>query len=614
MWAYQGAGSTAAGTRTPEAETHSVEGQTPAYKSEIRQGMRIDWDVPVAMDDGTVLRCDVFRPIEDGQYPAIMSYGPYGKYLHFANGYAAQWSWITDGHPDVLDGSSNKFQNFEVVDPEKFVPDGYAIVRFDSRGAGRSPGYLDPWSARETRDIYDCIEWTGRQPWCSGKVGLSGTSYLAMNQWQVATLQPPHLAAICVWEGAADYYRDMVRHGGILSTFGKIWYGPVVLPVQYGLGRRGYNSSMNGDWVSGPETLTDEELTANRTDWHAECAKHRLATDEFWTSRMPDFAKINVPLLSTANWGGQGLHLRGNVEGFVGAATKDKWLDVHCLDHWTEYYTAYGVGLQKRFFGHFLKGEDTGWENQARIHMLIRHPGERYVWRDEDEWPLKRTRWTKFYMDPIDSSLRPTPSKNDGTVTYRGLSDGVTFVTPPLQQETEIIGPMAAKLFVSSATEDADLFVVLRVFTPDFQEVTFPGHIDPHTTIAQGWLRASHRKLDRDRSLPYRPYHTHDEIQKLTPGQNYELDIEILPTCIVVPKGYRIAFSVRGKDYEYPGAPLRTIKNPSAFTGVGLFRHNEGSDRPPAIFDGDVTLHYGPDKDAYILLPIIPTKNDPTAG
>ena len=601
------AASAAGGAGAPPAQPHAA--AAGPLRSEIRMGMRIDWDVPVPMDDGIVLRCDVFRPVADGAYPVILSYGPYGKLLHFADGYAAQWSWISDGHPDVLEGSSNTFQNFEVVDPERFVPHGYAVVRFDSRGAGRSPGYLDPWSARETRDLYDCIEWAGRQPWSNGKVGLSGTSYLAMNQWQVATLQPPHLAALCVWEGAVDYYRDMTRHGGILSVFGKHWYGPVVLPVQHGLGRRGFRSRMTGDWVSGPDTLTDEELAANRTDWNAECARHRLATDAFWTSRMPDLSRINVPLLSTANWGGQGLHLRGNVEGFVGAATADKWLDVHCLDHWTEYYTAYGVDLQRRFFDRFLKGEDTGWSRQPRVHMLVRHPGERYVWRDENEWPLARTQWTKLYLDLDGAALRPAPSARSETVTYRGFSDGVTFVTPPLQQETEITGPIAVKLLVSSATEDADLFVVLRVLTPDLREVTFPGHIDPHTPIAQGWLRASHRKLDRARSLPYRPYHAHDEIQKLRPGEIYELDIEVLPTCIVVPTGYRIALSVRGKDYVHPGAAPPTVRTPKAFTGVGLFQHNDGDDRPPAVFDGEVTLHSAPGREPYILLPLIPPKD-----
>jgi predicted acyl esterase len=191
-------------------------------------------------------------------------------------------------------------------------------------------------------------------------------------------------------------------------------------------------------------------------------------------------------------------------------------------------------------------------------------------------------------------------------VTYRGFSDGVTFLSQPLTEDTEISGPIAVKLFVSSATADADLFVVVRAFTPDFKEVTFQGHIDPHTTIAQGWLRASHRKLDMERTLPYRPYHTHDEIQKLTPHEVYELDIEVWPTCVVLPTGHRIALSVRGKDYAYPGDPVASHQG--FFTGVAAFRHDEPSDRPPAVFDADVTIHCGQDRQSYVLLPIIPPK------
>jgi uncharacterized protein len=238
------------------------------------------------------------------------------------------------------------------------------------------------------------------------------------------------------------------------------------------------------------------------------------------------------------------------------------------------------------------------------VQILVRQPGDKYVERHEQEWPLARTQWTKLYLDGADYSLNSKPGAQDAAVSYRGLSDGATFLTQPLTQATEITGPIAAKLFVSSATEDADLFVVVRAFSPDFKELTFQGHIDPHTTIAQGWLRASHRKLDVKRSLPYRPYHTHDEIQKLTPGQIYELDIEVWPTCVVVPKGYRIALSVRGKDYTYPGDPV--VSHQGAFTGVAAFRHDEPSDRPPAIFDGEVKLHTGGKHGAYVLLPVIP--------
>jgi uncharacterized protein len=450
------------------------------------------------------------------------------------------------------------------------------------------------------------IEWAAKQPWSNGKVGLSGISYLAMNQWQVAALQPPHLTAMFVCEGASDYYREMTHHGGILCTFSKVLYGPAIVSVQHGRGKRGFQSRMNGDWVSGPATLTEEQLGSNRRDWHADCTANGLASDEFWRSRLPDFSKIKVPFLSLANWGGQGLHLRGNIEGFLESASQQKWLEIHGREHWIEYYTDYGVDLQKRFFGQFLKGEDTGWSKQPKVQILVRHAGDTYVERDEQEWPLAHTQWTKLYLSGVDYSLASQPVSQGASVTYRGMSDGVTFLTLPLSESTEITGPITAKLFVSSATEDADLFVVVRAFSPDFRELTFQGHIDPHTTIAQGWLRASHRKVDAKRSLPYRPYHTHDQIQKLTPSEIYEVEVEVWPTCVVVPKGYRLALSIRGKDYTYPGEPV--VTHQGAFTGVAAFRHDEPADRPTAVFDANVTLHTGGGRDAYVLLPIIPQR------
>ncbi len=158
-------------------------------KSEIRDGMRIDWDAPVPMDDGIVLRADVFRPVADGKYPVILSYGPYAKGLAMQEGYKSAWQRIIASAPEVLEGSSNKYQNWELFDPEKWVPDGYVLVRVDSRGAGRSPGHLEVWSAREAQDIAQCVDWAGTQPWSTGKVGLHGISYYSMNQWQAAPLQ-----------------------------------------------------------------------------------------------------------------------------------------------------------------------------------------------------------------------------------------------------------------------------------------------------------------------------------------------------------------------------------------------------------------------------------------
>jgi uncharacterized protein len=579
-------------------------------KTEVRNGMRIDWDMPIRMEDGLVLRCDIYRPVAEGQYPVLMSYGPYGKWLHFEQLYNDQWQRMCADHPDVPAESTNKYQNWEVVDPEKWVPDGYVCVRIDSRGSGRSPGVIDIWSLREAKDQAQCIDWAGVQSWSNGKVGLNGISYYAMNQWQTAALQPKHLAAMCVWEGAADFYRDMAHHGGIFCRgFVQDWSKAQVYAVQHGRGSRGFKSRMNGDWVSGPETLSEEELAENRHDFYQDCISHKLASDEYWRSRMPDWSRVQTPLLSAANWGGQGLHPRGNFEGFVRAASDQKWLECHGIEHWTHFYTDYGIGLQKKFFGHFLKGENTGWDQQPKVQLQVRHPGEIFIERHEHEWPLARTIWTKFFLHPGNSEISHAGPTAESSVTYTGFDDGVTFMSEPLAQEVEITGPIAAKLWISSSTEDADLFVVLRAFGADLKELTFQGALDAHTPIAQGWLRCSHRKLDEALTLPYRPYHTHDEPQKLSPGQVYEVDVEIWPSCIVLPRGYRLALSVRGNDYVYPGGPSAGVETlGKVWTGVGPFTHSDPRDRPAAVFGGEVTLHAGPQRPAYVLLPIIPNR------
>src|SRR5580658_5928193 len=235
-----------------------------AMKSEIRDGMQIDWDAPIEMDDGLVLRADIFRPVGEGKFPVILSYGPYAKGLAFQEGYKGNWARLTEAAPEVLEGSTNKYQNWELVDPEKWVPGHYVCVRVDSRGAGRSPGVIDVWSPRETLDLYHCIEWAGVQPWSNGRIGLAGISYYAMNQYQVAALQPPHLVAMCPWEGASDFYRDLCYHGGIRSQFPGRWFPRQISTVQHGLGDRGAKSIVTGESVAGPETLSPDELARNR--------------------------------------------------------------------------------------------------------------------------------------------------------------------------------------------------------------------------------------------------------------------------------------------------------------------------------------------------------------
>ena len=578
------------------------------HSTEFSHGMRIDWDVPIEMDDGILLRADIYRPNDEGNYPVILSYGPYAKWLHWKDGYTHQWKLMEEDYPSALVGSSSRYQNWELVDPEIWVPDGYICMRVDSRGAGRSPGFLEVWSPREAKDFHDCIEWAGVQPWSNSKVGLNGISYYGMNQWQVASLQPKYLSAICVWEGAADFYRDMAHHGGIACRFPSVWYNSAVVPRQHGKGANGYKSRINGEWISGPKTLTEEELGENRSDFGKDILDHPLI-DEYWLERMPDYSKIDVPILSSGNWGGVGLHPRGNTEGYLNSSSKQKWLEIHGLEHFTHFYTEYGIDLQKRFFGHFLKGEDNGWDKQPSVQLLVRHPGEVFVERSEEAWPIPRTNWTELYLDSGSKMLLDKLNAEPDNITYQALGDGITFLAAPVEKETEITGPVSAKLFISSETKDADIFLVLRVFTPDMKEIVFKGANDPHTPVGLGWLRASHRKLDEKLSLPYRPYHTHDEIQFLTPNKIYELDIEIWPTSIVLPEGYRLGLSVRGRDYVWPGYEegMPEIAGRVMY-GVGPFKHEIKGNRPLDIYDGKVTIYSGPEYPSNILLPVIPEK------
>ncbi|MEJ2867753.1 CocE/NonD family hydrolase [Actinomycetospora sp. OC33-EN08] len=564
--------------------------------------MIIERDVEVPCDDGAVLRADVFRPDDGSPAPVVMTLGPYGKGVRYSEGYAPQWAWFTRTHPEALPGSSREFMTWETVDPEIWVPWGYAVVRVDSRGAGRSPGHLDMLSPREVRDYHDAVEWAGTQPWSTGRVGLNGISYYAINQWLVASLQPPHLAAMIPWEGAADFYRDFARHGGILSNaFLETWYPRQVISVQHG-NPAGLTDPWLGERATGPEELTDDELAERRSDPVAEILARPL-DGSFYRDRSPDWSRVTVPFLSAASWAGFGLHPRGNFEAFTQAASRHKYLEAHPGRHEEWFYLDQGMALQKRFLDHFLKGQDNGWDDEPPILLHVRRPFTDDVEpRREHEWPLARTAWTPMHLDATGHAL-VMGEPETGSVGFDALGAPVTFLSAPLEAETELTGPLAATLFVSSTTADADLFLTLQAFAPDGREVEFQGTIDPHTPLAQGWLRASHRKLDPERSRPWRPFHPHDEHQPLDPRVVYEVQVEIWPTCIVLPAGYRIGLQISGHDFERE--PPDDPNEAWVSRGSGPWLHHHPADRPPEVFGGRTTVHTGPGTPSQLLLPVV---------
>ena len=541
----------------------------------------VEKDVEVPMRDGARLMADLFRPYGDGRFPAILNLGPYQK----------DKLWVV---PDTLAEAPNDWMNWETVNPQWWVPRGYAAVRVDGRGSGKSPGQYDPWSLAEAVDLFDAIEWAAAQPWCNGKVGLLGISYFAINQWFAANLRPPSLKAIIPWEGFADLYRDALYHGGILSLFMTNWYTAHML--HHLLGRA---SQQQPD------------------GWH-------INTLHFWLHNSLDsgafrgaqaqWDKIDVPMFSVGNWSGMGLHLRGNTEAFMRAATPHKKLRIHTGSHVHPFYTEDGRRDQIRFFDYWLKDIDNGVMAEPPIKLAIRHGRDAVVWREEHEWPLARTRWTKLYLDlsqpAADHGVGTLEVKNPPAVGSRSYAAsslgtmgstsaaasqvmgggikpgmGVSFETSRLAVDTEITGPLAAVLWVSSSTEDMDLFLTLRNIDPDGNEVMETGQQGAPVPVAKGWLRVSHRELDPVLSRPYRPYHRHVRRLYLTPGEIVRVEVEIWPTSMVFKQGHRIRLDVQPRD------------------GVGSahYMHYHAD-----YNSGTNTIHAGGDMASYLVLPVIP--------
>jgi uncharacterized protein len=258
---------------------------------------------------------------------------------------------------------------------------------------------------------------------------------------------------------------------------------------------------------------------------------------------------------------------------------------MHTDTHFASMYLPEAVNLQMRFFDCFLKGETSSFRDEPRVLLTIRDPrGPRR--RSANTWPLPQTQWVRYHLDAKSRSMTTEVASSAGCITYEALKQGVTFLTAPFTADTEFAGPVAARLFVSSSTSDMDLFLTLRLYDPAGREVTFVGANDPQAPVSQGWLRASHRKLDPARSKPYRPYHPHDDLAKLRPDDVYEVEVEIWPTSVVCPSGYRLGLTIGGKDFERPQAT-------GLMKGSGLFLHDDPNDRPPKEFGGTNRIHTG---------------------
>lgn len=531
----------------------------------MANSMIYERDVLVATRAGEPLRANVYRPVAEGKYPVIMTLGPYGK----------DRNWADRNQKQARDLGAGPFINWETPDPETWVPKGYVVVRVDGRGTGASPGVLAPFSNRAAEDYFDAIEWAAVQPWCTGKVGLAGISFYAMTQWPAAALRPPHLTCMIPWEAAADLYRDFMRAGGMVNSKFLTWWWPnTVLNVQHGAN----------------DSLTEQQRAANTVVSLINDALSRPLATQAGDEWRTNLANIDVPFLSVGNWGNIGLHLRGNVEAFLAAGSKQKWLRVVTGDHIHPFYEPENIALEERFLAHFLKGEKNGWESEPRVTLAIRD-GANVTWRTDNAWPLSDTQWTQYHLNASGFTLSTEAPAATGRCEFSAMGAPVTFKTEPAASPLEITGPVALRLWASSSTKDMDIFVRVGRTEPDGREIWGVGPELNDVALTQGWLRASHRKLDKDKSLSYRPYHTHDVIEPLVPGEPVALDIEIWPTSITIPPGSRLILEIGGHE----------LINSHFF-------HEDPRDRPLELFAGTTTLLTGPKTPSSLLLPVIPRK------
>lgn len=508
--------------------------------------LAIKRDLAVPMRDGVRLFANLFKPATDGKYPVIMSVTPYGKDKlpdRVAN-FFMRLSGVKFGKLNC-----SQLTGFESPDPVYWVHQGYGVVQADARSKYKSEGHAGVLRQQDAEDYYSLIEWTASQPWCTGRVGLMGVSYLCMSQWGVAALRPPHLRAIVPWEGVTDLYREFAFHGGIPET--------KFIPI----------------WSTRRLTLGHNRRFPMAEDFLAETKAHPL-DDAYWASKRPLLENIEVPALVCASWSDHGLHTRGSIEGFERISSRQKWLFSHGRKKWETFYSEEALAWQKRFLDHFLRDVDNGMDREPKVRLEVRKAFYQQDVRSEQSWPLPSVQPALLYLCAKTASLQEEPIASESKVRYLSTSrSGRAVFSRRFEQPVELIGSMRLKLWViTSEGDDLDLFVVLHKLDSSGKEIYFSGFNGyERDGLAKGWLRASHRELDPSRSKPLRPWHRHGQIHKVHSGDIVPLEIEIWPSATFFEAGSGLQLTIQGHDAaKYPAFAHHKLVNRgwhSIFTG-----------------------------------------------
>lgn len=511
----------------------------------------LEKDVKVKMRDGVRLSANVFRPKSEKKFPAILGFHPYNSNQSPPIKPKATSTSAGGWAPGVERPNSW----MEAGDSEFYARRGYVHVVCNARGTDLSEGVYDFIGPNEMNDLYDVIEWIAVQPWCDGNVGMFGVSYFAEIQHFAASANPPHLKCIFAPYGATDLYRDRSYHGGIFSLWPlgvrKLLDNVRTRSETFNtLGEKKFNEAIksaleNEELTSSPrivDVLTNPLRGDNQLA--ADYLLHPLE-DEFWHQRQVKYEKIKVPAYLGSDWGIYALHLPGAFRSWenINAPKKMTVGPPVNIDRPVYQYAYESL----RWFDYWLKSFDTGIMKDPKVRVFVMGTNE---WKESEDWPLPETRWTPFYLHENHLLSEHEFWQNEEFDVYEDSPWGrgsVTYYSPPMVENTEVIGPIALNLYASTTDDDILFFASLRDVDPDGKE----------RILTRGWLRGSHREIDLKRSKPWRPYHPHTKSTLLTPGEKYEFNVEILPTANCFKIGHRIAVKISSTD----DAPTNTFES-----------------------------------------------------
>ncbi|NNJ99055.1 MAG: CocE/NonD family hydrolase [Desulfatitalea sp.] len=481
-------------------------------------------DVAVKLRDGTTIYTDVFRPVGDGPFPVIVAWSGYGKQGGIQTHSDGPQLWgklglSTDPRPEWISG----LQKFEGPDPAEWCLHGYVVVNPDSRGAFMSEGHHLVFGEQEGKDGADLIEWAGTQPWSNGKVGMQGNSWLGVMQWFIAAERPPHLAAIAPWEGFCDMYRDFVMIGGIPAP----GFTDLITSLEFGPGM-----------IEDLRTMVSEQPLMS----------------PYWKSKRANIEAIEVPVYAVYRTAPA---LHRTAECFP-RLKSPKWLRFQNTSEWYNQYVPEYMDDLRRFFDHYLKGIDNGWESTPQVRLAVFDPGlpveesansqysdapmyasVREIDRPEESWPLPDTQYRKMYLNARKRKLSYTRPLVPKTVRYDSTRQlGKSTFTYQFDKDTELTGYFTVKLWVElKGAKDGDLFVTLDKLSKHGKNLG---------NVCKTQMRISHRELDLERSTDWWPVHTHETRKFLSPGEVVPVMIGMPGTSVYIHEGQKLRLKISG--------------------------------------------------------------------